>query len=140
MWICSKLGFFSVGRRGSAECWEIRACMEQDVRELLAASGMVSEIRRTPDSDYGFLIEVDRAGLDRLMGALAETVDYRSLQDAVGSLAAQREKLSAYEAFSESLRHIENDLGRKTSEAQRCGGARSPEDVARCYGGHLARM
>src|SRR5262245_31133515 len=140
MWICSKLGFFSVARRGSAECWEIRARMDQDLRELLAASGLNTEILRTPDSDYRFRIEVDRGGFERLMGILAETVDYASFQDAVRSLASQRGKLPAYETLSEALRQIQNESGGKSDEAQRRGSARSPEDIARRSGGHLARM
>jgi hypothetical protein len=59
MWICSKLGFFSIVRKGEPETWQVRARRKEDLEELFNAIDFDHEILTTPGHDYAFRVHVD---------------------------------------------------------------------------------
>jgi hypothetical protein len=108
MWVCSKLGFFSIVKKGKPEAWQVRARRKNDLQELLESTGLEEpEIVSTPDHDYGFRIIVDREGLESVFACLAESIDYPNFKNCIACLPAQRDKLPAYHQFWDGMLKVQ---------------------------------
>src|SRR5439155_23367808 len=76
MWICSKLGFFSIVKKGQPDTWQLRARSENDLRTLLNAASLKTGILSTPRADYAFRAVVGTEDLSRLFAVLVYSIDY----------------------------------------------------------------
>ena len=76
MWLATKLGFFSIVKKGAPETWQVRARAARDLERLLAAAQLKTEILATPQADYACRVVVDREQLARVFAALADSIDY----------------------------------------------------------------
>jgi len=108
MWLCTKLGFFSIVQKTPAEV-HIRARAKKDLENLRrhctcrvdAASAW--KIHRTEPADYRFRIVVGPRELPAIMSALAASLDYSNFKGVVAATPDQRDKLSIYSAFHHDL-------------------------------------
>lgn len=100
MWIASKIGFFSIVLKPDIQ---IRARVRGDLTRLLNATGLENEIIHTDTSDYPFRIKVTKAGLQTVMLALADSVDYENFKGEIADRPDQREKLHAYHGLWDAL-------------------------------------
>jgi hypothetical protein len=136
MWICSRLGFFSIVRKGLPETWQVRARAQQDLSGLLEAAGLKLEIVANPKADYAFRFAVDSAGLSRIIGVLGRSIDYPNFKSCIAALPQQRDKIPAYEEFWSGMRAYQEAARFLTSEPS----LPKPDEVVRQLGGQLARM
>lgn len=115
MWLCTKLGFFSIVQKTPTEV-HVRARAKQDLENLkahcigrvgTAGSGCVSnwKIHRTIDADYRYRVVIAPRHLPDLMSALAASLDYSNFKGVIASTADQRDKLAIYSAFHHDLEH-----------------------------------
>jgi hypothetical protein len=105
MWLCTKLGFYSIVEKLPGE-FHVRARSERDLKKLKAAvAGQVGEkltrwkIHRTAPADYRFRIVVSRSSLDAIMVTLAAELDYSNFKGVIAKTEDQRDKLSTYTRF-----------------------------------------
>jgi hypothetical protein len=108
MWICSKLGFFSIVKKGESGTWQIRARCETDLKGLLNAASLSKEIISTPHADYAFRAVVGHDELERVFAALGNSIDYPNFKSCIGALPGQRDKLSAYHAFWSGMAKLQD--------------------------------
>ena len=121
MWICSKLGFFSIVKKGEPETWQVRARRKNDLQELLESTGLDAEIIPTPNADYAFRIIVDQAGLERLFSSLEESIDYPNFKDCIADQPMQSDKLPVYHEFWSGMLKVQKATpspDTRTTEAQ----------------------
>ena len=113
MWICSKLGFFSVVRKGrqatGAPLWHVRARCKNDLADLLATAGLDAPIERWPEADYRWRARIGQADLDRVFQALEASVDYPNFKSQIAATPSQRAKLDAYAELWARLLAIQED-------------------------------
>ena len=105
MWICSRLGFFSVVRKADG-LFHVRARREKDLANLAAA--LPKAERPTihtsdPHADYRFRIVTDAAGWAVLAGVLADSVDYPNFKGIIGATPDQADKLATYSDFHHAM-------------------------------------
>jgi hypothetical protein len=140
MWVCAKLGFFSIVKKGEPGTWQIRTRAEHDLHELLAASHLDAEIISTPKADYAFRIVVDKGALDRIFAVLADSVDYSNFKSCIASLPQQRDKLSAYNEFWGRMGNLQQKGLRPLTSKRREPEPRTKEQIVKEYQGYLIRM
>ena len=153
MWICSKLGFFSIVKKGKPETWQVRARRKNDLQGLLESTNLDAEIIPTPNADYAFRIIVDQAGLERLFSSLEESIDYPNFKDCIADQPMQSDKLPAYHEFWSGMLKVQKATPSpdvRTTEAQSgpaprssrrsTSAARTKEDIVRQDMGWLSRM
>jgi hypothetical protein len=136
MWICSRLGFFSIVRKEQPETWQVRARCERDLCELLEAAGLDLEIVANAQADYAFRFAVDSKGLSRVFGVLGHSIDYPNFKGCIAAIPHQRDKLAVYDDFWSGMRAYQQTV-------QPVGPAKPPtasEQVTRQLGGHLSRV
>src|SRR4051794_34774689 len=140
MWICSRLGFFSIIRNGGPETWRICARCEGDLVELIRTSGVKAAIVATPKSDYSFELIVDAKGLTNVFAVLGKSIDYVNFQNEVAALPHQRDKVPAYDEFSVAMRRVQaNGSQSRGAEASEADTA-AQELIIRRHGGYLSRV
>ena len=105
MWIASKLGYFSVVKKGRD--YHVRARVKRDLHNLLQAAGMVGVgIISSENSDYKYRVVIDREYQIRLFDALRDSIDYLNFKSVVAKTPDQRAKLQSYHAiWSEMQKH-----------------------------------
>jgi hypothetical protein len=146
MWICSKLGFFSIVKKGEPGTWQVRARRKNDLQELLESTGLEeTEIVSTPDHDYGFRIMVDQEDLETVFACLAESIDYPNFKNCIASLPAQRDKLPAYHQFWDGMLKVQqaapdHDDSQSAPTIKPAVEARTAEDIVVQQIGWLSRM
>ena len=108
MWLCTKLGFFSIVAKTRTEV-HIRARCEQDLVNLrLYCTGRVPlasswKIHRTQPADYRWRIVVGPRQLPAIMETLAASLDYSNFKSEIAAKPDQRDKLAIYSAFHHDL-------------------------------------
>src|SRR5262245_24076014 len=139
MRICSKLGFFSIVKKGRPGSWQVRARSESDLRTLLTAAGLNAEILSTPRSDYAFRFAVDTEDLSRVFAVLVYSIDYPNFKSCLENLPQQQEKLAAYHDFWAQMRKIQDATLLASPLKKRSGNAQAQIPIARIPGGYLSR-
>jgi hypothetical protein len=95
MWVASKLGFFSIVRKG--EVFHVRGRARGDLDKLKAASGVAEEVVESwAGSDYAWRMIVSASSLGEVMAALEGSVDYGNFKGMIGAQPDQADKLDAY--------------------------------------------
>ncbi|RME90992.1 MAG: hypothetical protein D6766_12490 [Verrucomicrobia bacterium] len=110
MWICSKLGFFSVVRK--TDGWHVRARVREDLAALAGAAGVEARIQRWPLADYRWRLILGPEDLHRIFAALEASVDYPNFKEAIGRDPGQREKLGAYHELWTALARLQSERDR----------------------------
>lgn len=103
MWICSKMGFFSiVAHKEEKDQFLIRWRFEEecDVVRYLLPRVVVQE---TPKADYAFRCTVTRERMQRFVAALADGIDYPNFKNEAARWG-QDKKLPAYHELWHSMR------------------------------------
>lgn len=113
MWICSKLGFFSVVRKPDG-LFHIRARVRKDLENLAAGLGRgfsvkIHDSHKTdPQADYAFRIVVPLKAWVVLSEVLIDSVDYANFKGIVGATPDQRERLPIYSRFHHEMERFQN--------------------------------
>lgn len=116
MWICSKLGFFSVVRK-PGDLFHIRARVRKDLENLVDAVGSHRNWKITihdshetdPRADYAFRIVVPEKWWGAFGIILVESVDYANFKGIVGATPDQRERLPIYSRFHHEMERFQNN-------------------------------
>lgn len=95
MWLCTKLGFFSIVHK-SPSTFHIRARCREDLDALAAAAGTGTPVPSFPGSDYPWRILCPAADLPTYLAALTHTIDYPNFKSAIAASPTQHPKLPAY--------------------------------------------
>lgn len=113
MWLCTKLGFYSIVLKTPGEV-HIRARCKKDLENLKhhctarVRGASVWKIYRTEPADYRYRIVIRSDSMPELMLALADTLDYSNFKGVIASTPDQREKLGIYSAFHYDLEYQQN--------------------------------
>lgn len=113
MWLCTKLGFYSISAKTDTEV-HIRARCEQDLINLRRhCTGRVPvasswPIHKSEPADYRWRIVIHARDLGQVMISLSKTIDYSNFKGIVAGRPDQREKLGIYTAFHHDLEHWQN--------------------------------
>lgn len=84
MWLFCKHGFFSaVKHLDKGNRILVRARFSGDLEKLCKAHGVNAKIIKTPDADYLFRMEFDKADWARIVREEAESIDYGNFKNAV---------------------------------------------------------
>ena len=78
MWLCTKLGFFSIVQK-DPDTFHIRARCRKDLDELAAAAGQGEPVKSYTGSDYPWRILCKYSDLPAFMRALTHSIDYGKL-------------------------------------------------------------
>ena len=141
MWICSKLGFFSIVEKGGPGMWQIRARCENDLHQLIEATGLDTEVISTPKADYGFRIVVDHDDLARVFSTLADSIDYSNFKNRIASLQEQQDKLHAYHDFWGGMLKVQTATARSGGAMRNHTKRLTKSEILKEYtGGCLTRM
>jgi len=103
MWLCTKIGFYSIVRKGGG--WHVRARRRDDLRSLCRLAGLHRRIRYWPDADYPWRIIIQPPELHGLMHALVLTLDYPNFK-AMIARGHQADKLPAYARLHAELARL----------------------------------
>ena len=95
MWLCTKLGFFSIVQK-DPDTFHIRARCRKDLDELAAAAGQGEPVKSYTGSDYPWRILCKYSDLPAFMRALTHSIDYGNFKSAIAQTPTQRVKLAAY--------------------------------------------
>lgn len=113
MWLCTKLGFFSIVAKTDTEV-HIRARVKKDLENLklhctVRVPGASSwPIHRTAPADYRFRIVIAPMDLAGVMTTLAASLDYSNFKGVIASTPDQREKLGIYSEFHHDLEELQH--------------------------------
>jgi hypothetical protein len=110
MWICSKLGFFSIVKKDGG--WHVRARERGDIEALKQAIGLRVPIEEWPDADYRWRLNVGKIGLRRIYQAFEDSVDYPNFKSEIGASPSQRFKLSIYGGFWADMQRFQEAGGK----------------------------
>jgi hypothetical protein len=95
MWLCTRLGFFSIVHK-EPDTFHIRARCREDLDQLAQAAGTGAPIASYAGSDYPWRILCLATDLPRFMSALTASIDYGNFKSAIAVSPTQCPKLSAY--------------------------------------------
>ena len=97
MWLMSKVGAYSVVRKGKPGEYQVRGREKRDLQNLLILVDLPADrLIVTRSSDYGFRIILNAAELGRIFAALMGTIDYSNFKDEVARHPDQAKKLDIY--------------------------------------------
>jgi hypothetical protein len=118
MWICSKLGFYSIVRkpdgfhvraRTKADLVNLKNALSKEFHESLIRS---LEIETWPQADYRYRIRITGlffpCEIFAVFEVLMRTVDYANFKNEVAARPDQRAKLNAYCNLWHSLEQLQN--------------------------------
>ena len=140
MWVCSKLGFFSIVKKGQPDTWQVRARSESDLQILVNAAALKTDILSTPTSDYAYRIIVDTEDLSRVFAVLVYSIDYPNFKACLETVPQQQDKLGAYHEFWGKMRKLQEGALFGNGSTGDTTIFKSPEQVAKAFGGHLSRV
>jgi hypothetical protein len=95
MWLCTKIGFFSIVKKES-DTFHIRARCREDLEQLSLAAGIGTPVASYAGSDYPWRMICPANDLRRFMMPLASSIDYGNFKSAIAASSSQRAKLAAY--------------------------------------------
>lgn len=107
MWICSKLGFYSIVRKPDG--YHVRARTEGDLKRLLQVAGLRTKVEDWPDADYRWRVRITGPVCQKVMSALGDTVDYPNFKNEILKSDTQVRKLSPYARLWEALRGLQEE-------------------------------
>lgn len=123
MWLCTKLGFYSIVEKLPGE-FHVRARCKGDLENLKAAVAKRVDkklvrwkIHRTEPADYRYRIVIGSEALKGIMVTLAEELDYSNFKGVIALTDDQRDKLGIYTRF-----HGEMEAWQHQSELPRTPG------------------
>jgi hypothetical protein len=100
MWLCTKIGFFSIVKKDDG--YHVRARVRKDLENLQALLKKVDvvlpEIERWPTADYRHRIRLGNSpkALQWILIQFAEDLDYANFKGVIAGNDEQRNKLRAY--------------------------------------------
>lgn len=108
MWICSKLGFFSIVQKDDGY-FHVRARVKGDLENLCKMAGIKpATIETWPNADYRFRVLVGNRNICNIFGALEHSIDYPNFKSEISSNPAQSPKLPAYHQLWHNLAKLQN--------------------------------
>lgn len=114
MWLCTKLGFYSIVRKAPDE-FHVRARCERDlvnlrkaVEKRLHKPAARWKIHRSEPADYRFRIVISAVSLQGVMQTLAQELDYSNFKGIISATEDQREKLPIYSDFHHDMEQFQN--------------------------------
>ena len=110
MWLCTKLGFFSIVQK-DADIFHIRARCREDLEQLSTAAGIGTPVSSFPGSDYQWRILCPAADLPRFMQAIIASVDYGNFKNAIAADSLQRKKLASYHSIHHEMVQWQQEQG-----------------------------
>lgn len=109
MWLCTKLGFYSIVQKAPDEV-HVRARCKKDlenlkkaVKEKIHRGASLWKIVRTEPADYRFRMVVSAVSLQSIMQVLALELDYPNFKGVIANTPDQADKLGAYSAFHHDM-------------------------------------
>jgi len=99
MWLCTKIGFYSIVKKGTPGTWQIRARVRKDLQNLVAVAKIGVSPIETPDGDYHWRIVVNAPQMARVFEILALSIDYPNFKNCIAQTPDQQQKLNAYHNF-----------------------------------------
>ena len=95
MWICSKLGFYSIVKKQDG--FHVRARLRRDLENLCLEVGFANAlIEEWPDADYRWRIRLAPEAIGVLFVAFAESIDYSNFKTEIAGCPDQAQKLPIY--------------------------------------------
>lgn len=108
MWLCTKLGFYSIVRKRDG--YHVRARTKGDLTSLLNVAGLRIKMEDWPDADYRWRVRIQKdSSLASIFMALSDTVDYPNFKNEIIKSDSQVRKLSPYARLWEALRQIQDE-------------------------------
>ena len=95
MWLCTKIGFFSIVHKAPATV-HIRGRSREDLEALAAAASLPPPVASYPRSDYPWRILCPAELLPAAFAALSASIDYPNFKSAIAASPSQIPKLAAY--------------------------------------------
>lgn len=95
MWLATQHGFYSIVQKPAGQ-FHVRTRCKQDLEKLIALADIKAPMHHTTDGDYAWRIVVAQKEIDRIMAALAASIDYPNFKDHIHETPDQRGKLPAY--------------------------------------------
>jgi hypothetical protein len=117
MWLCTKLGFYSVVRKASGEI-HVRARCKRDLEILKKSVGTLVgkssvrpwKIHRTEPADYRYRMIVTETGLHGIMTTLATELDYSNFKGEIASSGLdQSDKIGVYSHFHHEMERWQDE-------------------------------
>ena len=109
MWICSKIGFFSVVRKADGQV-HVRARRRQDLVNLVQFCRLkIKVLDSHPGSDYGWRIICTSNQWGTIALALASSVTYDNFKRVIGQTPDQDDKLPVYSDFHHAMERYQRD-------------------------------
>jgi len=140
MWVCSKLGFFSIVKKGRPDTWQVRARSQSDLQMLVNAAALKTDILSTPTSDYAYRIIVETEDLSRVFAVLVYSIDYPNFKACLETVPQQQDKLGAYNEFWGKMRKLQEGALFGNGPTGDTTIFKNPEQVAKAFGGQLSRV
>lgn len=123
MWLCTKLGFYSIVRKAPDE-FHVRARCRGDlvnlrkaVAERLHKPAARWTIHRSEPADYRYRIIVSAVSFQGVMQTLAQELDYSNFKGVIAQTDHQREKLPIYSDFHHDMEDWQAQRGRPAPRA-----------------------
>ncbi|WP_043586347.1 hypothetical protein [Geminisphaera colitermitum] len=114
MWLCTKIGFYSIVQKLPNE-FHVRARCERDLvnlrRHCTASIPGASawQIHRSEPADYRWRLVVGAGEIAAIFAALSASIDYSNFKSEIACTPGQRDKLAAYSAFHHDLERWQKD-------------------------------
>ncbi len=106
MWLFTKQGFYSIVRKDGGE-WHVRARARKDLENLNRLAGTDHAIHRSEEADYRWRMVVPGAEAQRLVGRLADDIDYSNFKSAVARTPGQEDKVGILHEIWSLMHHYQ---------------------------------
>lgn len=107
MWIASKYGFFSIVEKENG--FHVRARVQHDLEELLAATGIAEQVQVWPGADYRYRIIVGAPAICKVFSTLSSSIDYSNFKSMIDATPNQRAKQYAYSDIWSTMYQLQVD-------------------------------
>lgn len=108
MWLCTKLGFYSIVQKRDG--FHVRARTKRDLENLCSAAKISPKIEDWPTADYRWRIVLrDMLTMEVLWLGLMRSITYPNFKSEVYSRADQHNKRPAYNRLWQSLADVQEE-------------------------------
>ncbi|EJF11925.1 hypothetical protein [Pontibacter sp. BAB1700] len=107
MWIASKYGFFSIVAKDNG--FHVRARVQLDLEELLAATGIAEQVQIWPGADYRYRIIVGATDISKVFSTMASSIDYSNFKSMIDATPNQLAKRYAYSDIWCTMYQLQED-------------------------------
>lgn len=109
MWLCTKLGFYSIVQKRDA--FHVRARCKEDLGNLCVAIGLQqAAIEEWPAADYRFRVRIfSRKEMQRLFMVLFQSITYDNFKSEVYARPDQANKRPAYNKLWQTLATLQEE-------------------------------